>query len=89
MRGAARIAERLQVCGPELVGAQDRLLEAFGLPGELPALLAEDLLAALPRDKKRSGGRVRWVLPRELGSAQVGLAVPEEVVADVVRCLLP
>lgn len=89
MRGAARIAERLGVCGLELVGAQDRLLETFGLPGELPALRADDLLAALPRDKKRSGGRVRWVLPRELGNAQVGLSVPDEVVAEVVRCLLP
>jgi 3-dehydroquinate synthase len=89
MRGAARIAERLGVCGPELVGAQDRLLEAFGLPGELPALRAEGILAALPRDKKSSGGRVRWVLPQELGRAQIGLNVPDEVVAEVVRCLLP
>jgi len=47
------------------------------------------LLAAIPRDKKSRSGAVRWVLPRELGRAQVGVAVPGDVVAEVVRGLLP
>jgi 3-dehydroquinate synthase len=89
MRGAARIAERLGLCGPELVSAQEVLLEAFGLPGELPPTGSEQVLAAIPRDKKSSGGRVRWVLPRRLGSAQIGVTVPDEVVVEVVSELLP
>jgi 3-dehydroquinate synthase len=88
MEGAARMAERMGLCGPELVSVQESLLEAFGLPGELPRVEAQELLSALPRDKKSSGGRIRWVLPRELGRAQVGVMVPDEVVVEVVRDLL-
>ena len=88
MRGAARMAQRMGLCGPELVSVQESLLEAFGLPGELPRVEARQLLSALPRDKKSSGGRIRWVLPRELGKAQVGVTVPDEVVVEVVRDLL-
>jgi 3-dehydroquinate synthase len=89
MRAAARIAERSRLCDRELVELQDGLLELFGLPGELPAVSAESVLAALPRDKKSRGGRPRWVLPRELGRAQVGISVPDALVAEVVGCLLP
>jgi 3-dehydroquinate synthase len=89
MRAAVRIAERTGLCEPSLTSRQDRLLEAFGLPGQLPPVSAESVLKALPRDKKSQGGAPRWVLPRELGRAQVGIQVPDEVVAEVVRCLLP
>ncbi|MBJ7601072.1 3-dehydroquinate synthase [Candidatus Nephthysia bennettiae] len=89
MRAAARIAERSQLCDGALVARQDRLLEAFGLPGPLPQVSAESVLAALPRDKKSRGGRPRWVLPREMGRAEFGISVPDPVVAEVVRCLLP
>jgi len=89
MEAAARIAAELGLCPPALVARQDALLEAFALPGILPATTADAVLAAVPRDKKARGGRVRWVLPREMGRAQVGMAVPDEVVAGVVRGLLP
>ncbi|HXM55630.1 MAG TPA: 3-dehydroquinate synthase [Candidatus Dormibacteraeota bacterium] len=86
---AARIAVELGVCGAELIDRQDAMLAAFGLPGELPVVTADAVLDAVPRDKKARGGSVRWVLPRELGRAQVGVEVPEPVVAGVVRSLLP
>ena len=89
MEAAARMAERRRLCRPELVSAQGRLLAAFGLPGLLPPVAAADVLAAIRRDKKSRGGVVRWVLPRELGRAQTGMTVPDEVVAEVVRSLLP
>jgi 3-dehydroquinate synthase len=88
MEAAARIAVELGLCEPGLVARQDALLEAFALPGELPATTADAVLAAVPRDKKSRGGSVRWVLPREMGRAQVGVVVPDEVVAGVVRGLL-
>ena len=89
MEAAARIAQRLRLCPAGLVAEQAGLLAEFGLPGPLPPVGAEDVLTAVGRDKKSRGGRVRWVLPRELGRAQTGVAVPDEVVADVVRSLLP
>jgi 3-dehydroquinate synthase len=89
MGAAARVAAELGRCPAELVGGQDALLAAFGLPGTLPEVTADAVLAAVPRDKKSRGGSVRWVLPREMGRAQVGVEVPAEVVAGVVRSLLP
>jgi 3-dehydroquinate synthase len=89
MEAAARIAVELGLCPPALVARQDALLEAFALPGPLPAVTADAVLTAVPRDKKSRAGSVRWVLPREMGRAQVGVEVPSEVVAGVVRGLLP
>ncbi|HEY4027181.1 MAG TPA: 3-dehydroquinate synthase family protein, partial [Candidatus Dormibacteraeota bacterium] len=88
MEAAARIAAALGRCPPGLVAAQDALLEAFALPGQLPSVTADAVLAAVPRDKKSRAGTVRWVLPREMGRAQVGVEVPDEVVSAVVRSLL-
>ncbi|MBO0682458.1 MAG: 3-dehydroquinate synthase, partial [Candidatus Dormibacteraeota bacterium] len=88
MRAAARVAGRMGLCGDELEETQEALLDAFGLPGPLPAVSAERVLAAIPRDKKSRGGVVRWVLPRRLGKAQLGVAAPEEVVGEVVHSLL-
>ncbi len=88
MRAAARVGTAVGLCRPDLVDRQDALLAAFGLPGALPAVRAEDVLAAVPRDKKSRAGAVRWVLPREMGRAQLGVTVPDEVVAAVVRDLL-
>jgi len=89
MEAAARIAVEMGLCQPGLVARQDALLEAFALPGVLPRTTADAVLAAVPRDKKSRAGSVRWVLPREMGRAQVGVEVPGDVVAGVVRSLLP
>jgi 3-dehydroquinate synthase len=88
-RAVARIALALGRCDQALVARQDELLEAFGLPGPLPRVTAEGVLAAIPRDKKSRNGSVRWVLPHEMGRAQVGVEVPGGVVASVVHSLLP
>src|SRR5207237_2778832 len=88
MRAAARISERLGLCGQEVVDVQEDLLRAFRLPGPLPSVATADVLAAVPRDKKGRSGAVRWVLPRAVGKAQIGVQAPEAVVAEVVGSLL-
>ncbi len=42
------------------------LTKAFGLP-KLPRLSASDLIRAMGRDKKRSRGALRWILPDRIG----------------------
>lgn len=88
MQVAARIGARVGSCSDGLVAQQDELLGAFHLPGRLPRVKAEDVLAAIPRDKKAQGGEARWVLPRQIGKAVVGQRVPAEVVQAVVREVL-
>lgn len=89
MDAAARISARAGLCDAGLVEAQASLLARFDLPGPLPDATADQVLAAIPRDKKRRFGTLRWVMPRRLGRAQVGVQVPGETVAGVVRALLP
>jgi 3-dehydroquinate synthase len=89
MRAAAGIAAEMGLCDRALLSSQEALLRRFDLPGALPQVSAEAVLAAISRDKKSVAGSVRWVLPREMGSAQIGVSVPPEVVARVVRALLP
>ncbi|MFZ0214745.1 MAG: 3-dehydroquinate synthase, partial [Candidatus Dormiibacterota bacterium] len=60
----------------------------FELPGPLPEVTAADVLRALPRDKKATGGRIGWVLPRRLGRCQVGVEVPAAAVEEEVRAVI-
>jgi len=73
------------LCGPLLVEAQDALLTEFGLPDRAPAADPARVLAAISRDKKARRGRVAWVMPRRLGHAEPGHAVPAAVVRRFVR----
>ena len=85
MRVAAKIALSLDLCSARMVEAQDALLTEFGLPDRPPAVDPARVLAAIPRDKKARRGKVAWVMPRRLGHAETGHAVPPAVVRRVVR----
>jgi 3-dehydroquinate synthase len=88
MRAAARLSLRSGLCDESVVREQDELLSAFGLPGELPRVAMDEVLAALPRDKKSRAGDVRWVLPRALGRAEPGHHVEPELVRAVLEEVL-
>ena len=88
MRAAVRISAALGLCQPSLVQAQDELLAAHGLPGRLPELTTEQVLAATSADKKSRAGRRRWVLLREMGRAELGFDVPDDIVRRAVTEIL-
>ena len=84
MRVAAQIALSLDLCSKRLVESQDELLTAYGLPDRLPHVDPARVLAAIPRDKKARRGKVAWVMPRRLGRAEPGHAVPSPLVRRIV-----
>jgi 3-dehydroquinate synthase len=88
MRAAARISAELGLCERSLVEAQDELLAAHGLPGPLPVLTVDQVLEATVADKKSRAGRLRWVLLREMGRAELGQEVPEDIVRRAVTEIL-
>jgi 3-dehydroquinate synthase len=71
MVAECRLAERLGWIGGDCVDRLERLVTRLGLPAKAPGLDPGGLLAAIHRDKKNQGGRVRFVLPRSLGSAEL------------------
>lgn len=68
MRFAARLGESLVGTAADVVEAQDALLDALGLPALAWSAAPADMLAAMKRDKKARGGRVRFVVPRDIGA---------------------
>jgi len=84
MRVAARMALSMGLCSKRLVETQDELLTAYGLPDRVPHVDPARVLSAIPRDKKARGGKVAWVMPRRMGHAEPGHAVPSPLVRRVV-----
>lgn len=88
MRAAVRISAALGLCDRALVDAQDELLGRHGLPGPLPPLSADEVIAATGGDKKIRDGRRRWVLLRGMGEAETGHEVPDSAVREAVIAIL-
>ena len=84
MRFAARLGVDVVGTSAELVDAQDELLDALGLPALAWSAPAEEMLAAMKRDKKTRAGEVRFVLPRDIGDWEL-VAVPDEVILEHLR----
>ncbi|MGB6483947.1 MAG: 3-dehydroquinate synthase [Candidatus Acidiferrales bacterium] len=61
------------------------LVARCGRLPDLPRISAEAFLRVIAGDKKSRGGRVGWVLPRGIGTAEIGVNVPDRVVAKVWR----
>ncbi|HUY89467.1 MAG TPA: 3-dehydroquinate synthase [Pirellulales bacterium] len=69
---ASRLAERLGRVDAAFTARQRDLLALLGLPVEAPAALgADEVLAAMSRDKKVEHGRLRFVLPAEMGRMEL------------------
>lgn len=84
MRFAARLGQRLVETPPELVSAQDELLDALGCEALAWRAPATDMLDAMKRDKKARGGAVRFVLPRDVGDWEV-TAVDDAVILEALE----
>jgi 3-dehydroquinate synthase len=84
MRVAARIATSMELCSKRLAESQDELLESLGLPERAPRAEPKRVLAAMALDKKARRGKVAWVMPRRIGHAEIGHAVPGALVRRVV-----
>ena len=67
MRFAARLGVAVLGASPDLVTAQDELLDALGLPALDWWAPPQDILDAMGKDKKARGGSLRFVLPRDVG----------------------
>jgi len=77
---ASRLAELLGRIGPDITRRQASLLSRFGLPTKSPELDKEQLLSAMQSDKKAENGRLRFVLPTEIGHVEVVSGVDGQLV---------
>jgi shikimate kinase/3-dehydroquinate synthase len=75
---AAHVSASLGVGSRELEAEVTQAVHRTGLPANLAPYLRDDVLDRLGVDKKRSGGKLRFVVIREVGSCEpVEIAVTE------------
>lgn len=85
MVAAAKVAIALGLCGEEVEVRLISLLRRFGLPTRYQGYKPVQLWEAMAVDKKKRGGRLRFVLPQAIGKVVITEEVPREVVLKVLR----
>ena len=85
---ATNLSTQLELCRPELQSRIEYLLTGLRLPVSIPAgLPPRKLLKAMGSDKKKAGGRLQFVLIREVGDVFVSGDVPEAAVLQTLNTL--
>ena len=88
MVAAGQIAVQLKMWKQEEAQRQDALIQKTGLPTQLPSGLdIEAIIDSLQTDKKVKDGKVRFVLPTQIGKVKI-TDETNEVPADVIRQVL-
>ncbi|HEY3377060.1 MAG TPA: 3-dehydroquinate synthase [Armatimonadota bacterium] len=82
---AARIAHGMGLFRAEPVHRLTRLLERFGLPTHLPKADPGVLMSLMDTDKKAVAGKVRFVLPTEIGHVEVVNEVPRDILRRAIK----
>lgn len=83
---AGQLAEEIGLVDAEFNVRQLALIEAFGLPTQLPSLLDVDAIVGRMRiDKKSLDGEMRFILPERLGKVRLFDDVAIEAVTRVLK----
>jgi 3-dehydroquinate synthase len=84
MVAAGQLAVELQMWNQEDAARQNALIQKAGLPTQLPdGLDIEAIINALQTDKKVKAGKVRFVLPTQMGAVTVTDQVPSDTIRQV------
>ncbi len=85
MLAAGRISNRLGILGKDELIRLDSIIKRAGLPIEIPRLETEKIIQTMRHDKKILGGKIKFVLPKAIGSVfitdEVSLSLVEQVLA--------
>lgn len=85
MQMAARLAIDLGLANETLLQRQTELLKACQLPTRLAEANPIEMLPVMMRDKKVAHGKLRFILPRQLGSVELVSDVDEKSVIEAIE----
>lgn len=84
MVAAGHLAAELQMWQQVDADRQNALIKKAGLPTQLPAGIdIEAIIDALQTDKKVKAGKVRFVLPTQIGATTISDTVPSDTIRQV------
>jgi 3-dehydroquinate synthase len=84
---ASRLAECLDMIPSDLTQRQQNLLAGFGLPIAPDRWPVDDLIAVMRQDKKSRNGKLRLVLPKQLGEVALFDSVEDNKVREILQDL--
>ena len=85
---AANLSARLAHSDPALQGRIEAVLQAQVLPTRIPAAFAAtSIYAAMFSDKKKAAGKLRFILPRDVGDVFIAEDVPETAVLAAITAV--
>jgi len=87
MVAAARIAERMGMLSADRVQRIQNLVARAALPHRFKDLEPGDILERVRKDKKVTGGRVRYILPQDLGKVIIADNVDPALVSEVLSTM--
>lgn len=90
MIAESKLAERFGMIDPEITIRQESLLTKLGLPTVIPksdALTTDALWNCMMLDKKNRSGKLRFVLPTEIGHVEVNENVSREDVCKTIDAM--
>jgi 3-dehydroquinate synthetase len=86
---AAKLSARLDFCSPDLPDRIESVVADAGLPVRIPKEVdPRRLMEAIGRDKKKTAGRIRFVLMKDVGDVFVTDDVEETDVLETVKDLV-
>ena len=80
---AALLSVESGLCNKELPKRITNLLKEFGLPTQEHDLKSKDIIESMRHDKKNSHNKLRFVLPKSIGSVEIIDDVPETLIQSV------
>ena len=85
MVAACRVAERMGLCEAGLAERMESILRRVELPVRHAGYAPEAIWAAMGSDKKRKGGKLRFVLPRRPGEMVITDEAPQALVLEIMK----
>ncbi len=85
MISAAAIAEKLGLFDMHELVRLKSILKGVGLPTKMPKLDTGKIMQAMKHDKKISGGKIKFVLPKTIGEVFITDEVDLSLVEEVLR----
>ena len=82
MTCAGRLARNLGMVDEQFLPRQTSLFQAIGLPTVCPDEHHDDLIKAMKRDKKVSHGKLKLILPTEIGNVELMQAPDDEMILE-------
>jgi 3-dehydroquinate synthase len=82
---AARIALAMNICSPNTVKGQIKVLNSFNLIKPLKKLKIDNIIKRLYNDKKVKGGKIIFILTKKIGRAKLNKTVPIIIIKEELK----